>query len=632
MSTRRYLFRPSLWTGLIALTAYWNDTALHGKFIYDDVASLKTNVVVNGQVPWNEVITRDFWGNPLKESRSHKSYRPITTLTFRWNWILSEYFWKTIEPEEAHTYGFHVVNVCLHALVTGLVTEVAAWVFPKDVTAQILTGLLFGLHPVHAEAVSNITSRGELLMSLFFLLAFLSLAHHPSRQQGRFVTTVLFVYMVPWICMTLSLFSKEQGATTLITLTIWDFLRHHTSVREYFLRLVQREPSAVSFLRRTVLYALQTISVVILRIWLNGESNPDFIYEQNPAGLSQDRFTRVFSVNWVYCLYIRDAIYPWLLAPDWSGVGIDLITTWSDPRIYLVFLLWTFVLLCGASLFLGLPATTSKRVRDARTVLLTAVFAFLISPFILSSNLLVVVGLAKADRVIYLPLLGFCLIQVLLFQLLFERTDKVLKNENRFTTLGHTTLPKTSIKTLGYFLMLTQFFLFAQKVHERNVAWSDPLYLWWSAYQVNPKSHHTRFNAAYHLSKNTNRNDEVEFLLRPIIDPFDGKPPTDSFLYAMILKSLGRCEESLELVEEAFYAIELLRQEGRVRNTEESLARSESDLLIAKALCTEDFALRGQLMYEACQVDTTNGYAMEMYSKALEQLQLMKQMLKMQGR
>jgi hypothetical protein len=184
------------------------------------------------------------------------------------------------------------------------------------------------------------------------------------------------------------------------------------------------------------------------------------------------------------------------------------------------------------------------------------------------------------------------------------------------------------MKLVGYLLMLVQFFFFAQKVHERNVAWSDPLYLWWSAYQVNPKSHHTRFNAAYHLTKKiSNRQEEVEFLLRPAIDPYDGKPPTDSFLYAMTLRSLGRCEESLELVEEAFYAIELMKQEGRLRNTKESLARAESDLLIAKALCTDDFAIRGQLMYEACQVDPTNGYATEMYSKALNQVQLMKQMM-----
>ncbi len=398
------LLRPSIWTALVAFAAYWHTPSLHGPFIYDDVASLQMNVVVNGQVPWTEIMTRDFWGHPLQEPRSHKSFRPLTTLTFRWNWMVG-----SREEEDVETYGFHVVNVCLHAVVTALVTEVAAWVFLDDM-GSLLTGLLFGLHPVHAEAVSNITSRGELLMSLFFLLAFLSLANfHPSQQQQEqqqhFTTTLIFVYVLPWLCMTLSLLSKEQGATTLITLTIRDFLVYQTSMCDFGARLWQRDASAVSFLRRTGIYAVQTLSVVAWRIWWNGESSPDFIYEQNPAGFSSDRFTRIFSVNWVYCLYLRDAVYPFRLAPDWSGVGIDLITTWRDPRIICVLLLWIGVLLCGISLWRG-------RASNARRILLTAFFAFTLSPFLLSSNLLVVTGLMKADRVIYLPLLGFCMIEV----------------------------------------------------------------------------------------------------------------------------------------------------------------------------------------------------------------------------
>ena len=42
-----------------------------------------------------------------------------------------------------------------------------------------------------------------------------------------------------------------------------------------------------------------------------------------------------------------------------------------------------------------------------------AFLGFLFAPFLLSSNILVVVGLMKADRVIYLPLMGFCLLEAL---------------------------------------------------------------------------------------------------------------------------------------------------------------------------------------------------------------------------
>lgn len=145
------LLRPSLWVAIISVVAYWDKTALHGSFVYDDAGSVAKNVVVSGRVPWTEIVRRDFWGTSMKEPASHKSFRPITTLTFRLNWLYSE----------MDTYPYHLVNVALHGLVSGLVTQVSAFVFDgnteSDIIAQLITGFLFGLHPVHAEVVSNIT-------------------------------------------------------------------------------------------------------------------------------------------------------------------------------------------------------------------------------------------------------------------------------------------------------------------------------------------------------------------------------------------------------------------------------------------------------------------------------------------
>jgi hypothetical protein len=207
------------------------------------------------------------------------------------------------------TTGFHLVNVGLHGLVTGLVTESARYVLEND-EASLIAGLVFGLHPVHAEAVSNITSRGELLMSLFFLVAFLSFASHLNKSGWK---SIVAIYLVPWVCMTLSMFSKEQGATTLISLVFYDFLLHHSSVVEYLPKLLSRDTQALSFLFRTIILAIQTVLVCAWRYWLNGESSPDFIFDQNPAGFSEDRFVRIFSVNWVYCLYLFDMLLPYRL-------------------------------------------------------------------------------------------------------------------------------------------------------------------------------------------------------------------------------------------------------------------------------------------------------------------------------
>lgn len=81
----RFLRRPSLYIALLSILAYWDDTALHGSFVYDDAGSIHKNVVVNGSVPWTQVFQRDFWGTPMKDVQSHKSFRPLTTLSFRLN-------------------------------------------------------------------------------------------------------------------------------------------------------------------------------------------------------------------------------------------------------------------------------------------------------------------------------------------------------------------------------------------------------------------------------------------------------------------------------------------------------------------------------------------------------------------
>jgi len=412
---RRLLLRPSLWVALITAIAYWDDTALHGKFVYDDGGSVSKNVVVNGQVPLREVLRRDYWGTPMSEPQSHKSFRPITTLSFRLNWLWEQrqHYSQDDDPNTPveTTYSFHLVNLLLHCIVAALVTETAAFVFSgaapaemDNTTAQLITGFIFGLHPVHVEAVTNITSRGELFMSFFFLSAFLVYANNiPCRNRGTtcagfsFKTTI-GIYIVPWICMVCSVFSKEQGATTLMSLVAYDFIRNHSSVREYLGELLRKEERAVAFLRRTVVLASETLLVVGWRYWLNGETSPDFIFDQNPAGFSKDRFTRVFSVSWVYCLYIRDALYPIFLGPDWSGLGIDLIEDWSDKRILGVLALWCFATICLCSLFVGASKTSSTTAVEVRQIGLMAFFAFLFIPFLLSSNLLVVVGLMKADR------------------------------------------------------------------------------------------------------------------------------------------------------------------------------------------------------------------------------------------
>ena len=638
---RRLLLRPSFWTCVISIVAFWDDEALHGTYVYDDSPALRHNDVVNGQLPtFPEVFLRDFWGNPMTEAKSHKSFRPITTLTFRLNWILSEKLgneaFGSWEKERNHCYGFHVANVLLHGIVTALVTESASFLFngetEGDYVAQLLTGFLFAVHPVHAEAVSNMTSRGELLMSIFSLSAFLSFARHLPRvveietgvhsdkqqAKGRW-RALMGVYFVPWICMTISLFCKEQGATALIGLVFYDFIYNHGSIRDYLQRLFNLDHQAIAFLKRTVVLAIETIIVCVCRYFLNGETSPDFVEEQNPAGFSKDRFTRIFSVNWVYCLYIRDMIFPKYLCPDWSGTSIRLIESWHDDRAILVLLLWAVFLCVIASLVDGLPNDASEKVQQTRRIALTAFFAFTFSPFLLSSNLIIVVGLMKADRVIYMPLMGFCILQALAFKRLVR--DTFANHRSSIARNGR----QKFLSLLFYVLVLVQLGMFCMKSHERNAAWSNRLHLWTRAYMVNPISHHTIYNYGYQLSKEE-KYPESEVMLRQIVDdPYHG--PSTAFIYAMVLHSMDRCDDAEKQIQKSLEQLAREEREGGPRGTKESVALSRSNLVCAMAYCTNDIQKKGMFFSQAIQIAPDNQFAMQQFARFMEQYEKYQKML-----
>lgn len=97
--------------------------------------------------------------------------------------------------------GHHLTSVLFHALNTFLVTLLAVRLIEtyrtsKDhedqgfsmshtsvLLAGIVTGLLFGLHPLHVESVAWISERKDVLYSFFFLLALLEYIRYVSELE-----------------------------------------------------------------------------------------------------------------------------------------------------------------------------------------------------------------------------------------------------------------------------------------------------------------------------------------------------------------------------------------------------------------------------------------------------------------
>ncbi|XP_044730855.1 protein O-mannosyl-transferase TMTC4-like [Chrysoperla carnea] len=67
--------------GFVSFVCYVN--GFSGDFVHDDIPAVTLNKDVLAVNPIAHIFLNDFWGTPMADVNSHKSYRPLTTLTFR---------------------------------------------------------------------------------------------------------------------------------------------------------------------------------------------------------------------------------------------------------------------------------------------------------------------------------------------------------------------------------------------------------------------------------------------------------------------------------------------------------------------------------------------------------------------
>ncbi len=135
-------------------------------FVWDDRAS----VLFNQQIRSLRHAPAWFSGHAftgasgvLSDISVVEYYRPV--------WVLSLAVDHAFWGERAA--GYHLTNLLLHALASGLV----AWLVFELLgcaAAAALAGALFAVHPAHAEAVAWISARNELQLGVFLLVAFIA--------------------------------------------------------------------------------------------------------------------------------------------------------------------------------------------------------------------------------------------------------------------------------------------------------------------------------------------------------------------------------------------------------------------------------------------------------------------------
>jgi protein O-mannosyl-transferase len=163
--------------------------------------------------PWYQLLYNDFWGTPLVDSGSHGSYRPLCVLSYKLNFIVGGF-----KP-----FGYHLVNVLLHTLSTGLVVKLARHILPNGI-GILIAGLLFASHPVHTEAVAGIVGRADLLACIFYVSTLLSYIRHvqwrekcDSRHWLTLCEAILY--------SSAAILCKETAISSLVVCIVYDILK-----------------------------------------------------------------------------------------------------------------------------------------------------------------------------------------------------------------------------------------------------------------------------------------------------------------------------------------------------------------------------------------------------------------------
>ncbi|XP_072311168.1 protein O-mannosyl-transferase TMTC2-like [Eucyclogobius newberryi] len=433
----------------VAVGLYLN--TLGADFCYDDSRAIKTNPDLLPETPWTNILYDDFWGTLLTHSGSHKSFRPLCTLSFRLNYTL-----HGLRP-----WGFHLLNVLLHALVTVLFTVISRTLLGSWC---LLAGLLFASHPVHTEAVAGVVGRADVGAALFFLLSLLCYMKHcwlragPRGGHGGSSVTRCWAWFLGSLwCAVGSMLWKEQGITVLAVSAVYDlFVFQRLRFRQVHQYLLGKKRNTAELLSLCAL-ALWGILLLSSRLYWMGNKPPNFSNSDNPAADSPHLLTRTLTFLYLPAANTWLLLCPDKLSFDWSMDAVPLVRSLTDWRnlhtaaLYGGFICLTLfglrdpkynikesngkahiangksngyhppdtnhninseegspnVILNGSSGLHHCPRRTSLPSTENIVVFSIGIISL---SFLPATNLFFYVGFVIAERVLYIPSIGFCLL------------------------------------------------------------------------------------------------------------------------------------------------------------------------------------------------------------------------------
>ena len=358
----------------------------HKGFVMDDAVAVQRNPnVVADYVSIDDFMRRDFWGLELFTGTwTHKSFRPITTWTYRLGYLL----------HGNDSSGYHVASLILHAVCSFIVGLFGLEVFQFTPILSGLAALLFASHPVHTENVLYLVGRADILASVFYMLAIIVGTRTEVLDTPQ-LGNVFGLSLIAGLC-------KEIGFTApLIAAGI-------TAIRE------RRIGSPKFFLLVSV--------AIILMIWRHRYTNGTEVnmsVQDNPFSYETSRVNRWLSFAFVHAKYLQLLVWPLELCYDYSLNAIPIVRWIDDVRLL-------FSLSGYCAIFVGLHYVFFHIKRECeRTQKLLICAVLILVPFLPASNIMFPVGTVIGERLLYTPSIGLVMLVCLVMERIYSKAYRI---------------------------------------------------------------------------------------------------------------------------------------------------------------------------------------------------------------
>lgn len=378
-------------------------------------------------------------------------YRPLSPVMFAMEWGIS--------PDNP---GFmHFVNALFYALTGFLLFFTLSRVLKNyNVFLPFAATILFMVHPLHTESVANIKGRDDIMGFFLFLLAIYWLWNYLEKSDWKWLGLSLVSFF-------LANLAKESSVTFVAVIPLMLY---------YFTKIPNEKIIKTSgmFLGVALLFILIRWQVLGNVKGVVNTSALDNVLESTDSFLDQKATAFV-----VLGRYFKLLFFPHPLVSD-AGFNQIPIVSFSDWRAILSFLIHAGL---GVYALLQIPKKT----------ILSFSILFYILTFSVTSNVFFNIGTGYAERLLYVPVLGFTMALSYGVMRLFKIE---MKRGSKFDTASFfkkNTMPLVVITVLAV--------AYSAKTVDRNMDWKDSFTLYDTDVLVSPECAKLQYHYGLELSK-----------------------------------------------------------------------------------------------------------------------------------